>query len=119
MSTAKAWRAEWTVASGHPAWTEFATEAQADLFALRMAGAVVDVRPVLQPVLDELPRVSASDLSDAVEPDPERFAEMVDGAPARSPLEQRMVDVVAGLRRTVVPAPSVDFARALRACLSS
>lgn len=122
MSTATAWRAEWTAASGQPVWTEFRTEAQADLFALRKVGAVVDVTPVVAPVLDRLPTVAAADLAtpsrDAL-PDAETFAAVVDGAPAQTPGAQRLCDVVAGLRRTVAPSPSAEFTRALRARLGA
>lgn len=113
---ARTWRAEWTAPSGHPVSTTFPTQAQADLFALRRSGAVVDVTPVLQPVLDDLPALA---LADGVRSHAEAddFAVVVEGAPARAPVERRLLDVVAGLRRTVVPAASPEFARALRARL--
>lgn len=113
---ARTWRAEWTAPSGHPVWTDFATEAQAELFALRRVGAVVDIRAPLEPVLDALPRVDLVDLSseESVDPDPEAFAAVVEGAPARTSVERRLVDVVSGLRRSVAPAPSAEFVRGLR-----
>lgn len=109
---ARAWRAEWTAPSGHSVSTTFATEAQADLFALRRVGAVVDVRPLepVQPVVESevpLDEVGAEALHD-----------LVGGArPARDSAEVTLLDVVAELRRTVAPPVPSDFVRSLRARL--
>lgn len=109
---ARAWRAEWTAPSGHPVSTTFATEAQADLFALRRVGAVVDVRP-LEPA-----QPAVENETDLREVEAEALHDLVEGArPAQGSDEVTLLEVVAGLRRTVAPPVPSDFMRSLRARL--
>jgi hypothetical protein len=106
-----AWRAQWVGSTGRTAWTEFSTREQAELFALRRRGCVVDVLPVEGPVprpsLIVVPREADEQAAD-------RLEALAAGLPATGPEEHRLLDVVAGLRRISLPAVPARVSRELR-----
>lgn len=110
-----AWRAQWLAAPGRPAWTDFPTREQAELFAVRRHGCPVEVIPVAGPVggaaLRAVPHRSPLGA--------DRFDSLVEGQPPRTAEERQLLDVVAGLRRVAGRTVPPHVSRGIRERLLS